>query len=189
MKEREIPYGLLPDWAIERYIKITPFEKYVKREGVISYGCSSYGYDIRVGNKFKLFSPVHNPGMVVDPKKMTQKSFHNVEGDCVIPPNSYCLAEALEWIEMPRDVTAICVGKSTYARAGIICNLTPVEAQWNGRLTIEISNSNCLPAKIYANEGICQLLFFRAEQECDVSYADKKGKYQDQLGLTLAKVD
>ena len=176
--------GILPDWLIQRDIKIIPFEESAHRPGVISYGVSSYGYDVRVGRNFKVFTNVFSS--VVDPKKFDPRSFVDIEGDyCLIPPNSFALAETVEYFEIPRDILATCLGKSTYARCGIIVNVTPLEPEWRGKITIEISNTTPLPAKIYANEGIAQILFFRAEQVCRTSYADKKGKYQDQKGLTL----
>lgn len=176
--------GVLPDWLIKRDIKIEPFADEQLRPSVISYGVSSYGYDVRVGRKFKVFTNVY--GAVVDPKNFSPAAFVDIEGDsCIIPPNSFALAETVEYFEIPRDVLATCLGKSTYARCGIIVNVTPLEPEWRGRITIEISNTTPLPAKIYANEGIAQILFFRAEQPCKTSYADKKGKYQDQKGLTL----
>lgn len=176
--------GLLPDWIIERDVKIEPFAPQQHRPGVISYGVTSYGYDVRVGRSFKVFTNVY--GSTVDPKKFDPKSFVDIEADeCVIPPNSFALAETVEYFDVPRDMLVICLGKSTYARCGIIVNVTPLEPEWRGRVTIEISNTTPLPAKIYANEGIAQMLFFRAEGVCRTSYADKKGKYQDQKGLTL----
>jgi len=176
--------GLLPDWQIKRDVKIEPFADESLRPGVISYGLSSYGYDVRVGRKFKVFTNVY--GAVVDPKNFTPTAFVDIEADyCIIPPNSFALAETVEFFEIPRDVLATCLGKSTYARCGIIVNVTPLEPEWRGRITIEISNTTPLPAKVYANEGIAQILFFRADAVCHTSYADKKGKYQDQKGLTL----
>jgi dCTP deaminase len=176
--------GVLPDWQIQRDIKIEPFADGATRPGMISYGVSSYGYDVRVGRHFKVFT--NALCAVVDPKHFDPASFVNIEGDhCLIPPNSFALAETVEYLEIPRDVIAICVGKSTYARCGIIVNVTPLEPEWRGRVTIEISNTTPLPAKIYAGEGIAQILFFRCEAVCQTSYADKKGKYQDQKGLTL----
>ncbi len=176
--------GVLSDWLIERDIKIEPFATSASRPGVISYGVSSYGYDVRVGRKFKVFTNVY--GAVVDPKKFDPKSFVDIEADsCLIPPNSFALAETVETIEVPRDILCICIGKSTYARCGIIVNITPLEPEWRGKITIEISNSTPLPAKIYAGEGIAQIIFLRAEAVCRTSYGDKKGKYQDQKGLTL----
>jgi len=176
--------GVLPDWQIKRDIKIEPFAEGLSRAGVISFGVSSYGYDVRVGRHFKVFTNVHCP--VVDPKHFDSASFVDLEGDfCLIPPNSFALGETVEYFEIPRDVIAICVGKSTYARCGIIVNVTPLEPEWRGRITLEISNTTPLPAKIYAGEGIAQILFLRTDAPCRVSYADKQGKYQDQGGLTL----
>ena len=176
--------GVLPDWQIERDIKIDPFADGIPRTGVISYGVSSYGYDVRVGRRFKIFTNARCA--VVDPKDFDPASFVDVEGDhCLIPPNSFALAETVEFLEIPRDVIAICVGKSTYARCGIIVNVTPLEPEWRGRVTIEISNTTPLPAKIYAGEGIAQILFLRTDATCKTSYADKQGKYQNQVGLTL----
>jgi dCTP deaminase len=176
--------GLLADWQIRKDIKIEPFAEESLRTGVISFGVSSYGYDVRVGRNFKVFTNVY--GAVIDPKQFSAHAFVDIVGDhCIIPPNSFALAETVEYFEIPRDVLAICLGKSTYARCGIICNVTPLEPQWRGKITIEISNTTPLPAKIYANEGIAQILFFRADAVCEKSYADKKGKYQDQRGLTL----
>jgi dCTP deaminase len=185
MSQREgLTVGVLPDWQIERDIKIDPFADGTPRVGVISYGVSSYGYDVRVGRRFKVFTNARCA--VVDPKNFDPKSFVDVEGDyCLIPPNSFALAETVEFLEIPRDVIAICVGKSTYARCGIIVNVTPLEPEWRGRVTIEISNTTPLPAKIYAGEGIAQILFLRTDATCKTSYADKQGKYQDQAGLTL----
>ncbi|HSQ57669.1 MAG TPA: dCTP deaminase [Gemmata sp.] len=176
--------GVLPDWMIQRDIKITPFADGQARPGVISYGVTSYGYDVRVDRKYKVFTNVW--GRTVDPKNFDPKSFVDVEGDhCIIPPNSFALAETVESLEIPRDVLCVCVGKSTYARCGIIVNVTPLEPEWRGRITIEISNTTPLPAKIYSGEGIAQIVFLKAEETCRISYADKKGKYQDQPGLTL----
>jgi len=176
--------GILADWLIQRDIKIEPFTEGLLRPGVISYGLSSYGYDVRVGRNFKVFTNVRCA--VVDPKKFDPMSFVDIVGDfCLIPPNSFALAETVEYLEIPRDILSICVGKSTYARCGIIVNVTPLEPEWRGKVTIEISNTTPLPAKIYAGEGIAQILFLRAEAVCRTSYGDKKGKYQDQKGLTL----
>jgi dCTP deaminase len=176
--------GILPDWVIERDVKIVPFAPQQHRPGVISYGLTSYGYDVRVDRKFKVFTNVY--GSTVDPKNFDPKSFVDIEADyCIIPPNSFALAETVEYFDIPRDMLVVCLGKSTYARCGIIVNVTPLEPEWRGRVTIEISNTTPLPAKIYANEGIAQMLFFRGEEVCRTSYADKKGKYQDQKGLTL----
>jgi dCTP deaminase len=176
--------GLLPDHEIERAIKIEPMAAGANRPGVISYGLTSYGYDVRVGRRFKVFTNVY--GAVIDPKAFSPSAFVDIEADfCVIPPNSFVLAETVETFEIPRDVLAICLGKSTYARCGLIVNVTPLEPEWRGKITMEISNTTPLPARIYANEGIAQILFLRADAVCRVSYADKRGKYQDQKGLTL----
>jgi dCTP deaminase len=176
--------GVLADWLIERHVKIEPFAASASRPGVISYGLTSYGYDVRVGRKFKVFTNARCT--VVDPKNFDPASFVDIEGDhCLIPPNSFALAETVEYLEIPRNIICICLGKSTYARCGIIVNVTPLEPEWRGRVTIEISNTTPLPAKIYAGEGIAQILFLKAEDVCRTSYADKKGKYQDQQGLTL----
>jgi dCTP deaminase len=184
LSEEAGPMGVLPDWQIRRDIKIEPFEEGRARPGVISYGVTSYGYDVRVGRHFKVFT--NALCAVVDPKNFDPRSFVDVEGDsCLIPPNSFALAETIEYFEIPRDILCICLGKSTYARCGIIVNVTPLEPEWRGRITIEISNTTPLPAKIYAGEGIAQILFLRGEAVCRTSYADKKGKYQDQKGLTL----
>ena len=166
---------------------IEPFEPHQVREDCISYGLSSYGYDIRVAPEFKVFTNVHN--VVVDPKNFDPRSFVDVRAkECIIPPNSFALARTVEYFRIPRDILVVCVGKSTYARCGIIVNVTPLEPTWNGYLTLEISNTTPLPAKIYAEEGIAQLLFFQGDEEPRVAYSDKKGKYQDQKGVTLPKV-
>jgi dCTP deaminase len=168
---------------------IEPFEPGQCRDGVISFGISSYGYDMRVANEFRVFTNVHSP--VVDPKKFDARSFVEFEGDvCVIPPNSFALARSVEYFRIPRNVLTICVGKSTYARCGIITNVTPFEPEWEGFVTLEISNTTPLPAKIYANEGIAQVLFFEADADdvCESSYGDRKGKYQAQQGVTLPKL-
>ena len=163
---------------------IEPFVDAQKRDGIISYGLSSYGYDARVGTDFKIFTNVDSA--VVDPKDFAANSFVDRKTDCcIIPPNSFALARTVEYFRVPNDVLVICLGKSTYARCGIIVNVTPLEPGWEGHVTLEFSNTTPLPAKIYANEGIAQILFFRADQVCEKSYADKKGKYQDQKGLTL----
>jgi dCTP deaminase len=176
--------AVLPDWQILRDILIRPLGDGTPKPGVISSGVSSYGYDVRVGRHFKVFTNARCA--VVDPKNFDPNSFVDIEGDsCLIPPNSFALAETVEYFEIPRDIIAICVGKSTYARCGIIVNVTPLEPEWRGKITIEISNTTPLPAKVYANEGIAQILFLRTEAVCRTSYADKKGKYQDQKGLTL----
>jgi len=166
---------------------IEPFEAAQVRSGTISYGVSSYGYDIRVAPEFKVFTNVFN--VVVDPKKFDDRSFVDVnEMECIIPPNSFALARTLEYFRIPRDTLVLCVGKSTYARCGIIVNVTPLEPTWEGYLTLEISNTTPLPAKIYANEGIAQLIFFQSDEEPEVAYADRKGKYQNQVGVTLPKL-
>ena len=165
---------------------IEPFEKNQVAKGKISYGVSSFGYDVRVTDEFKVFTNVHS--VVVDPKNFSNKSFVDVKGDCIIPPNSFALAVTKEYFRIPRDVLVICLGKSTYARCGIIVNVTPLEPEWEGYVTLEISNTTPLPAKIYANEGIAQMLFFQSDEPCEISYADKKGKYQKQGGLTLPKI-
>ncbi len=166
---------------------IEPFNAKQVRKGVISYGVSSYGYDMRIGDEFKIFTNINNT--VVDPKKFDEKSFVNFRGDvCIIPPNSFALASSMEYFRIPRDVLVICLGKSTYARCGITVNVTPLEPEWEGHVTIEISNTTPLPAKIYANEGIAQLIFLQASEICEVSYKDKAGKYQAQKGITLPKM-
>ncbi|MDI1471089.1 MAG: dCTP deaminase [Thermodesulfovibrio sp.] len=166
---------------------IEPFEEGLIREGVISFGVSSYGYDMRVADEFKIFTNINNT--VVDPKNFDPKSFVEFKGDvCIIPPNSFALARSVEYFRIPRDVLVICIGKSTYARCGIIVNVTPLEPAWEGFVTVEISNTTPLPAKIYANEGIAQLIFLKAEEECEISYADRKGKYQAQQGIVLPKI-
>lgn len=188
---------ILCDSQIRQLVSIQPFEAAVKRPGRISFGVSSYGYDIRVGTKFKVFTPTPRSGQVaiVDPKAFSDDLFVEIDtaatgrDHVVIPPNSFALCETVEYISVPRDVLAICVGKSTYARCGLVLNVTPLEPEWRGKVTLEISNTTPLPAKVYANEGIGQLLFFRAPVVCEQSYADKAGKYQDQSGLTLPKVD
>lgn len=166
---------------------IQPFEEKQIRAGGISYGVSSYGYDIRIANEFKIFTNINNT--IVDPKEFDPKSFVDFKGDvCVIPPNSFALGKSVEFFKIPRNVMTICVGKSTYARCGIITNVTPFEPEWEGFVTLEISNTTPLPAKIYANEGIAQVLFFESDEPCETSYADKKGKYQSQVGITLPKI-
>ena len=156
-------------------------------EKLISYGVSSYGYDVRCSNEFKVFTNIHSA--VVDPKSFDAKSFVDIQSDvCVIPPNSFALARTVEYFRIPRNVLTICLGKSTYARCGIIVNVTPFEPEWEGHVTLEISNTTPLPARIYANEGIAQVLFFEGDEECEISYADKKGKYQNQTGITLPRM-
>jgi dCTP deaminase len=166
---------------------IVPFEERQIRKGVISYGLSSYGYDIRVGNEFKIFTNVNCT--IVDPKNFDEQSFVDFKGDvCIVPPNSFALARTVEYFKIPRNVLTICLGKSSYARCGIILNVTPFEPEWEGFATLEISNTTPLPAKIYANEGIAQVVFFESDEVCEVSYADKKGKYQAQRDITLPKI-
>jgi dCTP deaminase len=166
---------------------INPFNDRQIRQGVISYGLSSYGYDLRVADEFKIFTNVNSA--IVDPKNFDQRSFIDVKGASVlIPPNSFALARSVEYFKIPRDVLTICVGKSTYARCGIIVNVTPFEPEWEGFVTLEISNSTPLPAKIYSNEGLCQILFFQGDEPPDVSYKDKAGKYQSQSGIVLPKL-
>ena len=166
---------------------IEPFVDEQVRAGVISYGVSSYGYDVRVGDEFKVFSNVYNA--IVDPKAFDPKSFVDIKADvCIIPPNSFALASTVEYFRIPRDVLTICLGKSTYARCGIIVNVTPFEPEWEGHVTLEISNTTPLPAKIYSNEGIAQVLFFQGDEPCGVSYKDKRGKYDKQRGVTLPKI-
>jgi dCTP deaminase len=166
---------------------INPFNDRQVRDGVISYGLSSYGYDLRVADEFKIFTNVNSA--IVDPKNFDQRSFIDVKGPSVlIPPNSFALARSVEYFKIPRDVLTICVGKSTYARCGIIVNVTPFEPEWEGFVTLEISNSTPLPAKIYSNEGLCQILFFQGDEACEVSYKDKSGKYQKQSGIVLPKL-
>jgi dCTP deaminase len=166
---------------------IEPFVDNQVRDGAISFGVSSYGYDIRVTDEFKIFTNVYSA--IVDPKKFDRRSMVDFKGDvCIIPPNSFALARTVEYFRIPRNVLTVCVGKSTYARCGIIVNVTPFEPEWEGFVTLEISNTTPLPAKIYANEGIAQVLFFEADEECDISYADKKGKYQKQDGIILPRL-
>jgi len=171
----------------EEHGMIEPFEPNQVKDGNISYGLSSYGYDIRVAPEFKIFTNVHN--VIVDPKNFDDRSFVDVnETECLIPPNSFALARTEEYFRIPRDVLVLCVGKSTYARCGIIVNVTPLEPTWSGFLTLEISNTTPLPAKIYGGEGIAQLLFFQGDQEPSMAYEDRQGKYQDQVGVTLPKL-
>ena len=170
----------------EEHDMIEPFEPGQVREGVISYGVSSFGYDIRVGDTYKVFTNVHS--VVVDPKAFDPLSFVDIQGDhCIIPPHSFALASTMEYFRIPHDVLVICVGKSTYARCGIIVNVTPLEPEWEGHVTLEFSNTTPLPAKIYANEGVAQILFFESDEECETSYKDRGGKYQGQRGVTLPK--
>jgi len=158
-----------------------------KTSNVVSYGLSSYGYDIRVSDEFKVFTNVYNA--IVDPKEFKDNSFVAMKSDvCIVPPNSFALARSVEYFKIPRNVLTICLGKSTYARCGIIVNVTPFEPEWEGHVTIEISNTTPLPAKIYANEGIAQVLFFESDEQCEISYADRKGKYMKQTGITLPMI-
>jgi dCTP deaminase len=183
--------GLKADSWIKNMSKnhqmIEPFCEDQVGSNVVSYGVSSYGYDIRVGRKFKIFTNVNST--VVDPKNFEAKNIVDFEGDiCIVPPNSFALASTVEYFRIPRNVLAICLGKSTYARCGIIVNVTPFEPEFEGHITIEISNTTPLPAKIYANEGIAQVLFLEGDEPCEVTYKDKKGKYQGQTGITLPKI-
>ena len=180
-----------PDHWIRKMCKehgmIEPYEEKQVREGVISYGVSSYGYDIRVADEFKIFTNVMST--VVDPKAIDPASMVDFKGPvCIVPPNSFALARTVEYFRIPRDVLTITMGKSTYARCGIITNVTPFEPEWEGYVTLEISNTTPLPARIYANEGIAQVLFFKGEEEPEVSYKDKGGKYQKQVGITLPRM-
>lgn len=166
---------------------IEPFSEKQVRDGLISYGVSSYGYDVRIADEFKIFTNVHSA--VVDPKNFDTRSFIDVKADvCIIPPNSFALARTIEYFRIPRNVITVCVGKSTYARCGIIVNVTPFEPEWEGIVTLEVSNTTPCPAKIYAGEGIAQVLFFESDEPCETSYADRKGKYQAQQGLTLPRL-
>lgn len=166
---------------------IEPFVESQVREGVISSGVSSYGYDMRISDEFKIFTNINNT--VVDPKDFDLRSFVDFKGSvCIVPPNSFALGRSVEYFRIPRDVLVICLGKSTYARCGIVVNVTPLEPEWEGHVTIEISNTTPLPAKIYANEGIAQLIFLGGAEQCEISYADKAGKYQAQRGITLPRM-
>jgi len=166
---------------------IEPFVETQQREGVISYGLSSYGYDMRVADEYKIFTNVHTA--VVDPKHFDPRSFVEFKGEVlVIPPNSFALARSVEYFRIPRNVLTICMGKSTYARCGIIVNVTPFEPEWEGFVTLEISNTSPLPARVYSNEGICQVVFLEADELCETSYKDKKGKYQAQQGIVLPRI-
>ncbi len=166
---------------------IEPFVEHQKRDGVISYGLSSYGYDARVADEFKIFTNIDSA--IVDPKNFDASSFVDKKTDCcIIPPNSFALARTVEYFRIPRDVLVICLGKSTYARCGIIVNVTPLEPEWEGHVTLEFSNTTPLPARIYANEGACQFLFLQGNEPCQTSYADRAGKYMGQRGVTLPKL-
>ncbi len=183
--------SIKPDQWIVRMVRehnmIEPFTEKQVKDTKISYGLSSYGYDMRVSDEFKIFTNINST--MVDPKAFDPKAFVDFKGEvCIIPPNSFVLGRSVEYFRIPRTVVTICVGKSTYARCGIITNVTPFEPEWEGFVTLEISNTSPLPARVYANEGIAQVLFFESDEECLVSYADRKGKYQAQLGITLPKV-
>ncbi|MEN9434215.1 MAG: hypothetical protein RLZZ422_1804 [Pseudomonadota bacterium] len=174
----------------EQYGMIEPFEpgqvRHVKGEKIVSYGTSSYGYDVRCANEFKIFTNINSA--IVDPKNFDENSFVDFTGDvCIIPPNSFALARTVEYFRIPRSVLTVCLGKSTYARCGIIVNVTPLEPEWEGHVTLEFSNTTTLPAKIYANEGVAQMLFFESDQICETSYKDRGGKYQGQRGVTLPR--
>jgi dCTP deaminase len=172
--------------ALEKAM-IKPFEDHQVRTGTISYGLSSYGYDIRIADEFKIFTNINTT--IVDPKNFDPRSFVDYQGEvAIIPPNSFALGRSVEYFTIPRDVLTICVGKSTYARCGVITNVTPFEPEWEGYVTLEISNTTPLPAKIYANEGIAQVLFFQSDEACQTSYADRQGKYQGQRGIVLPSV-
>jgi dCTP deaminase len=186
-----MPMAIMPDrWIREMALEhgmIEPFVDRQTREGVISYGLSSYGYDARVAPEFRVFTNVDNA--LVDPKNFSDRSFVERTGEsCVIPPNSFALARTVEYFKIPRDVLVICLGKSTYARCGMIVNVTPLEPEWEGHVTLEISNTTPLPARVYANEGICQFLFLKGDAPPEISYADRKGKYMRQRGVTLPKL-
>lgn len=183
--------SIKPDHWIEKMVRehdmIEPFERENISRDVISYGLSSYGYDLRVADEYKIFTNVNNS--IVDPKDFDPQSFIDFQGEvCIIPPNSFALARSIEYFRIPRNVMTICVGKSTYARCGIIVNVTPFEPEWEGHVTLEISNTTPLPAKIYSNEGLSQVLFFESDEVCKRSYKDKQGKYQSQRGITPARV-
>ena len=183
--------AIMPDSWIrtmaENHRMIEPFVSQQNKNGVISYGLSSYGYDARVADEFKVFTNVNNA--MVDPKNFSDESFIQRKDDCcIIPPNSFVLARTIEYFKIPRDVLVVCLGKSTYARSGIIVNVTPLEPEWEGHVTLEFSNTTPLPAKVYANEGACQFLFLKGESECDVSYLDRAGKYMKQYGVSLPKL-
>ncbi len=175
---------------VEEFNMIEPFEpKQVRTDGehkIVSYGTSSYGYDVRCADEFKIFTNINSA--IIDPKEFAEDSFVDVKADvCIIPPNSFVLARTVEYFRIPRNILTICLGKSTYARCGIIVNVTPLEPEWEGHVTLEFSNTTTLPAKIYANEGVAQMLFFESDEECETSYKDRGGKYQGQVGVTLPK--
>ncbi|MBI1273229.1 MAG: dCTP deaminase [Alphaproteobacteria bacterium] len=183
--------SIMPDHWIRKMAQekemIAPFVERQKRDGAISFGLSSYGYDARVADDFRIFTNIDSA--IVDPKNFTDKSFVNRTADvCVIPPNSFALARTVEYFKIPRDILVICLGKSTYARCGLIVNVTPLEPEWEGHVTLEISNTTPLPARVYANEGVCQFLFLKGEGAPEISYADRGGKYMGQTGVTLPKL-
>jgi dCTP deaminase len=187
IKQRKVLMGVKPDsWIREmalEYGMVEPFVDEPMRIGVVSYGLSSYGYDIRVSNEYKIFTNVNSA--IVDPKNFDSSSFVDFEGEvCIIPPNSFVLSRTVEYFRMPRGVMGLCIGKSTYARCGLVVHVTPLQPEWEGFLTLEISNTTPLPAKIYSNEGIAQVLFITGDGECEASYKDKKGKYQGQTNIT-----
>ena len=196
VSESELPAlshapGIMPDSWIRTLAReegmIEPFVEKQKKDGVISYGLSSYGYDARCSDDFMIFTNVDNA--IVDPKNFSDRSFVERKGPvCVIPPNSFILTRTVEYFRIPRDVLVVCLGKSTYARCGLIVNVTPLEPGWEGHVTLEISNTTPLPAKVYANEGVAQFLFFKGSRPCEVSYADRQGKYMGQTGVTLPKL-
>jgi len=179
IKKMALEQGMIEPFA-DRQVRVAD----AQGDKVVSYGVSSYGYDLRVSNEFKVFTNVYNS--IIDPKQFHEDAFiERVADVCIVPPNSFALARSVEYFRIPRNVLTICLGKSTYARCGIIVNVTPFEPEWEGHVTLEISNTTPLPAKIYANEGIAQVLFFQSDEMCDVSYADRKGKYMKQRGITL----
>ena len=184
--------SVMPDHWIRKmsaeHGMIAPFEEKLQRQGVISYGLSSYGYDARCSNDFKVFTNIDSA--LVDPKNFSENSFVTRKVDvCTIPPNSFVLTHTVEYFKIPRDILVICLGKSTYARCGLIVNVTPLEPEWEGHVTLEISNTTPLPAKVYANEGVCQFLFLKADSVCETSYADRGGKYMKQTGVTLPRME
>lgn len=183
--------SIMPDhWIRQKSLEegmITPFEEKQKSSGIISYGLSSYGYDARLSDEFKIFTNLDSA--IIDPKDFSQNGFVDRQTDiCIIPPNSFALARTIEYFRIPSDVLVICLGKSTYARCGLIVNVTPLEPGWEGHVTLEISNTTPLPAKVYANEGICQFLFYRGDTPCEITYADRAGKYMGQTGVTLPRL-
>lgn len=187
--------GIKPDnWIRSKAINDRMIEPYISKQikeadnkKIISYGTSSYGYDVRCSDEFKIFTNINST--IVDPKNFNDNNYVDFKGDvCIIPPNSFALTRTVEYFRIPRDILVVCVGKSTYARTGLIVNVTPLEPEWEGHVTIELSNTTPLPAKIYANEGIAQMLFFSGDTECDISYKDRNGKYQGQTGITLPKM-